>query len=158
MNKRQIVLAVVALVLLAGLAYLSRDWFAKPGIQIGHTIRANRVPERYRERLGPAIKQQTHTVSFFFSRKCELKSIKVLSTAEMETNKYPHPLWELVADSNSVSTKTITYGIPVRGMRPTVKGATADLLRPATTYRLLLEGEDTEGNRFTAEHDFKITR
>ena len=40
--------------------------------------------------------------------------------------------------------------MPIRGMRPTVKGATPDPLEPGVKYRLLIEA----GSR-KAEHDFE---
>ncbi len=139
MTKKQLLLLLLAVVLLGILVYLSKDWFAPATIQIGSTIRPNRVPERQQQRLGPALKDRPYTVSFFFNRKYPLKSVRVLKSQELETNRFAHPLWHLVSDSNSVPVKSITYGVPIRGMRPEVKGAQADMLEAGVPYRLLIE-------------------
>ena len=70
-------------------------------------------------------------------------------SSDIETNKYPHPIWQLISDSNSVPTTDFAYGVPIRGMRPSVQGATPDPLEPGVKYRLLIEAKG--GN---AEHDF----
>ena len=151
MNSKQSLLLIVA-VLLAGIAiYLSKDWFSRGSIQIEHTIRPNRLPARQQERAGPAVKNQPFTVTFFFHRKCELTSIQVVSADELATNRFAHPLWELTSESNSIPTKAITYGLPIRGMRPTVKGARAGVLQSRVPYRLLVETADGK-----AEHDFQL--
>ena len=61
----------------------------------------------------------------------------------------PHPIWELVSDSNSVPIAEYSYGLPIRGMHPAVKGATPDPLEPGVKYRLLIEA-----GTLRAEHDF----
>jgi len=151
MDKKQLLLLLLAVLLLGGIAYLCKDWFASPGIQIGSTIRPNRLPERQQDRLGPAIKHQPYTVSFFFNRKIRLESIRLVNAVELETNRFAHPLWELVSDSNSVPVKTLTYGVPIRGMKPKVKGAQADPLEAKVPYRLLLTTADEE-----ATYDFTL--
>jgi hypothetical protein len=151
MTKKQLLLLLLAVVLLGALLYLSRDWFAPESIQIGSTIRPNRVPERQQERLGPALKNRPYTVSFFFNRKYPLKSVRVVQVQELETNRFAHPLWHLVSDSNSVPVKSITYGVPVRGMRPTVKGAQADMLQAGVPYRLFIETPEQQ-----ASYDFTL--
>ena len=153
MEKKQRLLLLLVVPVLAVLLYLSRDWFATENIQIASTIRPNRLPERQQKRLGPAVNARPYTVSFFFNRKCELKSVKVVKVHEFETNRFAHPLWELISDSNSVPVKTITYGVPVRRMRPPVKGAQADMLEQNVPYRLLLKTADQE-----ASYDFTLGR
>jgi len=73
----------------------------------------------------------------------------VIPVREIGDQQYPRPIWHLVSDSNSVPTKDLVYGIPVRGMRPSVKGATPDPLEPGEKYRLLIEAGSLKG-----QHDF----
>ena len=87
---------------------------------------------------------------FSFDRKLKLTSLKVISVQEIETNKYPHAIWDLVSESNSVPVKDLFYGMPIGGMRPAVKGATPDPLEPGVKYRLLIEAGPRK-----AEHDFE---
>jgi hypothetical protein len=138
MGKKQILLLGLAVLLLGAILYLSKDWFASGDIQIGFTVRPNRLSEKQQNRLGPAVKKQPYTVSFFFDRKYRLTSVKVLSVTELETNRFAHPLWELVSASNSIPVKNLTYGVPIRGMRPETKGAQAEVLRAGVPYRLLI--------------------
>ena len=76
-------------------------------------------------------------------------SLKVIPLSDIQTNKYPHPIWQLVSDSNSVPVKDLVYGMRIQGMRPAVQGASADPLEPGVSYRLLIEA-----NGLKAEHDF----
>jgi len=135
-------------VALGGLSlYLNKDWFAKDLIQITHRSRPVRAGFLSRKR--PAADAAVNPIVFGFNHKLKLKSIQVIPVSEIETNKYPHPIWHLISDSNSVPTKTFVYAQPIRGMRPDVAGATADPLEPGTKYRLLVEA-----NSFKGEHDF----
>jgi len=153
MDKKQLLLLLLTGTLLGVIFYLSRGWFAPSDIQIGSTIRPNRLSERQQKRLGPAVKHQPYTVSFFFNKKLKLESVKLVKLQELETNRFAHPLWELASASNSVPVKNIVYGVPVRRMRPTVKGAQADVLEPNVPYRLLLKTTEQE-----ASYDFTLGR
>jgi hypothetical protein len=88
-------------------------------------------------------------IMFGFDRTLKLTSLKVIPLSDIETNKYPHPIWHLVSDSNSVPTKDFSYGASIKGMRPAVKGAPPDPLEPGVKYRLLIEAGSAK-----AEHDF----
>ncbi|MCU0788356.1 MAG: hypothetical protein MUC91_09225 [Verrucomicrobia bacterium] len=151
MDKKQISLLGLAVLLVAAMIYLSRDWFAPEDIQIHLTIRPNRLSDKQQNRLGPAVKSQPYTATFFFERKYRLKSVKLVRVDEIETNRFAHPLWELTTSSNSVPTKSLTYGVPIRGMHPAVKGAQAEVLEPRVPYRLLINagGQD-------ASYDFTL--
>ena len=139
---------VTLVVLLGGLSlYLNRDWFAKETIQVYHRSRPTRVPI-FGRRRGPDL-GKINPLTFGFNRKLQLKSIKVIPLSDIETNKYPHPIWHLLSDSNSVPTKDFFYGEFIRGMRPSVPGATPDPLEPGVRYRLLIEAD-----AFKGEHDF----
>ena len=56
-------------------------------------------------------------ISFWFDRKVKLTSLKVIPVLEIQTNKFPQPIWNLVSDSNSVPVKQFTYGMRIQGMR-----------------------------------------
>ena len=134
---------------LGGLSvYLNKDWFAKDDIQIFHRSR----PARYGLfRRGKRLDTGTVDPLFFsLSRALKLTSLKVILESDIATNKYPHPIWYLVSDSNSVPVTQIIYGARVPGMRPSVPGATADPLEPGVKYRLLIEARSVK-----AQHTFE---
>jgi hypothetical protein len=154
MNKRSVFLISIASVLAAGYVYYNfSDWFAPATIEIAHDIRPNR-PKVGRGRAGvSALDDSTvNTVAFFFTQKYKLTSIKVVPLDALKTNKYAHPIWHLVSDSNSVPVKSIIYGVPIRGMKPDVKGARPEPLQAEFMYRLLVEAGSIKG-----EHDFQTT-
>ena len=91
----------------------------------------------------------TDPVFFAFDRKLKLTSLKVIPVSDIETNKYPHPIWHLVSASNSVPVTEYVYGMRIPGMQPAVQGATPDPLEPGVKYRLLIEAKEGK-----AEHDF----
>ena len=135
-------------VLLGGFSlYLNKDWFASEDIQIHHRSRPTRAG--FFRRTKPQAKPATDPVFFAFDRKLKLTSLKVIPVSEIETNRYPHPIWHLVSDSNSVPVSEWAYAVPIRGMRPAVKGATPDPLAPGVNYRLIIEA-----GKLKAEHDF----
>ena len=144
MSKKSILLAS-ALVLLIGFSlYVNRDRFRSESIQIGHRT----MDARNRQtKNAPA-----SVLTFLLDRQLKLTSVKVVLASAFETNKYSRPIWELISDSNSVPTKTFIYGAGIRGMRPSVKGATANPLEPGVKYRLFIEAG---GER--AEHEFTWT-
>jgi hypothetical protein len=139
-------LAVAALLGALSL-YLNRDWFAKDTIQIYHRSRPSRLALLRRKRV--AEDSQTNPIVFGFDRRLKLTSIKVIPLSDIQTNKYPHPIWHLISESNSVPTKDFAYGASIRGMHSAVKGATPDALEPGIGYRLLVEAQSFKG-----QHDF----
>lgn len=153
MNKKLVAQIALILGLMGVVIYLSKDWFAPRDIQVMTTVRLNRASERAQERLGPAIKNQPFSLVFALNQRCELTSVAVVNAAEQATNKYAHPLWQLVAESNSPPVKSFTYGMPIRGMKPPVKGATAGVLVKGVEYKLLLQTRDQK-----AEHAFTVKR
>jgi hypothetical protein len=149
MSRKNIILILCAVVLAGVYVYFFTDWFAGSDIQVIHTIRPNTMGgRRFGRRDTP--RPSSHMVSFAFNRRLLLSEVKVIPASDAATNKYPHPIWHLVSDSNSVPTKALIYGMPIRGMRPAVKGAFADPLEPSTAYKLYLE---CDGGK--VEHDFK---
>jgi hypothetical protein len=127
--------------------YLNKDWFAREDIQIHHRSRPARPGFLSRSAL--AISPGTDPIFFAFDRKLKLTSLRIIPVSEIETNKYPHPIWHLVSDSNSVPITEWSYAWPIRGMHPAVKGATPDPLEPGVTYRLIIEA-----GKLKAQHDF----
>jgi len=154
MNRKNIFLISLAVVLATGLVYYNfGNWFAPASIEIAHDIRPDQPQVgRRAARRSASEDSAANTVAFFFTAKYQLTSVKVVPVEVLKTNKYAHPLWHLVSDSNSAPVKSIIYGVPVDGMRPAVKGASPAPLQPYVKYRLLLEA-----GRIKAEHDFQTT-
>jgi len=147
MTKKQWSLIVLAVVLGGLSLYLNQDWFAHDVIQI-HS-RSRPAGRGFFRRNQRPVKSDTEPVFFAFDRKLKLTSLKVIPLSEIETNKYPQPIWELVSTSNSAPIVNFAYGMRIRGMQPRVPGATPDPLVPGAGYRLLIEA-----GRLKAEHDF----
>jgi hypothetical protein len=147
MTRQQWMLIALAVALGGFSLYLNRDWFAGEVIQISHRSRPARTGFFRRNR--PPAKLATDPIFFAIDRKLKLTSLKVIPVSDIETNKYPQPIWHLVSDSNSVPVAELSYGLPIRGMRPAVRGATPDPLEPGVKYRLLIEA-----GKVKAEHDF----
>lgn len=135
MTKNGIVLTVIAVILAAVYALYFTDWFRTETIQIIPTIRPGRVSAI------PQGSEQApvYPVSFAFSGKYKLTSLKVVAADDLATNKHPLPLWHLVSDSNSVPTKSIVYGYPVKGMKPAVARMRPEPLVAGVQYVLMLE-------------------
>jgi hypothetical protein len=125
--------------------YLNKDWFAPDRIQLMHRSRPARGAFRRPRSDNPLI----DPLSFWFDRKVKLKSLKVIPVFDIETNKYPQPIWCLVSDSNSLPIKEFTYGMRIPGMRPVYKDTQADPLLPGVKYRLLVEAGTQR-----IQHDF----
>ena len=154
MNRKNIFLISLVIVLAAGLVYYNfGNWFSPVTIEIAHDIRPDQPHVGRRAARRSASDDSTaNTVAFFFTAKYKLTSVKVVPVEVLKTNKYAHPLWHLVSDSNSVPVKSIIYGVPIGGMRPAVKGARPEPLQPEVKYRLLVETGSIK-----AEHDFQTT-
>jgi len=151
MSKSKFLAVVISIFGLAGLSlYVNRDWFAERTIHISHRVSPWAAKAPRGRRVAPP--GPGNPVAFNFDPFCRFSSIKVFIAPEIETNKYAHPIWDLTTDSNSIPTGTFTYGERIRGMRPTVKGATADPLQPGVVYRLVVQ---TDGRQL--QHDFITT-
>jgi hypothetical protein len=149
MTRKQWIVTASVLVLGGLSLYFNTDWFLKENIQIYHRARPVRAALTGRKRA----RNLTYTPVFFgFDRKLKLTEIKVVPVSETITNKYPHPIWHMITDSNSVPTKGFLYGENVPGMRPAVKGAIPDPLEPGTNYRLLVQAGSLK-----VQHDFATT-
>jgi len=135
MTKNGIVLSVIAVILAAIYVYAFTDLLRSETIQIIPTIRPVRVTAVPIDPDQPPV----YPVSFAFSDKCALTSVKVVAATDLATNKHPLPLWHLVSDSNSVPTKSIVYGHSVKGMKPAVARTRPEPLLPDVEYVLLVE-------------------
>jgi hypothetical protein len=144
MTKKNI-LPVSILVLLGILCiYVYKDRFLPQPIRISH-----RSVEPRATRRRPARDSQTETVVFLLNPELKLTALKVVPLGEINASQTPHPIWELISDSNSVPVKEFMYGQRIRGMRPPRKGAAAEPLQPNIPYRLFI----TAGRR-KAQYDF----
>lgn len=150
-KKHVIILTVSFLAVAAFYFYLYRDSFRKPAIQISHTMRPH-ARDLVRE-AGTQDDNLSKIVIFALERNYNLTSVKVVSVPELTTNKYAHPVWELVSDSNSPPTRAFQYGGYIRGMHPVVKGERPQPLDTNVTYRLFVEATGP----IKGMHDFTIT-
>lgn len=151
MSRNKVILSVIAVLGLGGLSlYLNRDWFARQTIQISHRVSPWMTQVRRGRR--PASDDPGNPVTFALNKYYGFSSIKVYVASEIATNKYAHPIWELISESNSVPTMTFGYGSYVRGMHPSVKNARPDPLEPGVKYRLVVKAGDEIG-----QHDFMTT-
>lgn len=144
MTKKNLSLIILVLLLGGFSLYLNRDRFRSTPI---HISSRNVRPRGWLERR--ARNKPSNPVIFLLDRKLKLTSVKVFLTSDAETNKYPHAIWELITDSNSVPVKNFVYGVNIRGMKPGVRGATADPLKPGVEYRVRIQA-----GSLRAEHDF----
>ena len=151
MTKKQSVLLVIVVVLLCVYVYYFIDWFVLENIQIVH-IFWSYMPLWWGRGCISDDNLLANTVSFGFNLKYRLTKIKVIPVSDLATNKYAHPIWHLVSESNSVPTKAFVYGMNIQGMHPKVPGARPDPLQPGIAYRLFVDAGELKG-----EHEFKTT-
>src|SRR5687768_16856526 len=119
MSKAKFLVVVISIFGLAGLSlYLHRDWFSERPIHICHRVSPWAAKSPRGRRVAPP--DPGNPVVINFDPFCRLSSLKVFIAAEIETNKYAHPIWDLTTDSNSIPIGTFTYGGRIPGMRPTV--------------------------------------
>jgi hypothetical protein len=149
MNKTTVQIAAILLIVAGCYYYLFKDSFRKPNIQIIHTIRPKAIALRRAPNTPDA--EVPHAITFGMDREYKLTEVKVIPVSEL-TNKYAHPIWDLVSRSNSYPTRGFTYGVNIRGMHPIVDGAKPDPLAPDVVYRLFVQAGSLKG-----EHDFKVT-
>ena len=143
MTKKNILLIIFALSLAGVSIYLNRGRFASQPLSIGSRSIQRPTPMRR------GINDPAKPLVFLMNRRERLTAVKVVLVSEIQTNTHPHPVWELVSNSNSVPTKEFTYGANIRGMHPSVQGAAAAPLQPGVQYRVCVEAGSSK-----AEHDF----
>ncbi len=151
MTKKNILILTAAFL---GVAYvywqLYKDSFRRADIHISHSIRRGvgnpRHPNPSVTELGSDI-----TLNFGLGNEYRLTEIKVVPAAEFATNKFAHPVWHLVSDSNSVPVRAVSYGQGIRGMHPDVRGALPDAVQEKVTYKLFIRAGKIHG-----EHEFTL--
>ncbi|HVU26598.1 MAG TPA: hypothetical protein VHG71_02545 [Verrucomicrobiae bacterium] len=144
MEKKQWLL-IVAVIALAGIyIFFFTDWFRHKNIQIHY---ANR-PQRVRSREGIIT---VPNLTFGFDKVFRLTEVKVVPLAAFQTNQDVAPLWHLISVSNSVPVERFFYGQGIRGMKPAIAGARAELLESNVVYRLLVAAGSLKG-----WHDFQL--
>jgi hypothetical protein len=137
MNKRTVLLVCAALVLAGAYLAFFIDWHKRPKIQI--------FMEKSRASL--LGHSDTPGVIFRFPNPCPLTSIEVVEAEDARTNKYPHPLWHLVAADKPVPTTSFGYGATIAGMKPEISTAVPEPLEVDTDYVLLVEaGKSLKGH------------
>ena len=152
MSRAKTIFVVVTILALCGFSvYVNRDAFKGKDIQISSRTSPWMLERRGGKRLANVA---GNPVTFGFDDYHRFTSIKVVAVSDIETNKYPHKLWELDSPSNSVPTMTFIYGSRIGGMKPATKGLAPEPLEPGVMYRLLVKTKD---NR-TAQHDFSTTK
>jgi hypothetical protein len=149
MTRNGYVLLAIAALLGAAYVYFFTDFFNKETIQIIPQIRPGRPSNVSRSGDVPA----TYPVSFSFDGKYKLTSVKVVPANDLATNKYANPVWYLTSDSNSMPTKAIVYGYPIKGMKPAIPRMRPEPLQPNIPYTLFIEAGKVKGrtNFFTKE-------
>lgn len=152
MNKKNFLLLLVCVALLGLAVYLMKDSFSQEPIHIAYSIRpASKARQTMANRRDAPSGKRGFNLSFALDQKVQLTSVKVFELEDALTNKYPHAIWHLISDSNSMPVKSFEYGLNIRGMRPNVKGAMATPLEPGKSYRLLVQTPEE-----TAQRDFQI--
>ena len=139
MTKNGIVLSIIAVILAAVYVAYFTDLLRKDGIQIIPTVRPGSASTIERDPDDVPV----HRVSFALDGRYKLTCVKVHVASELATNKFSAPLWHLISDSNSVPTKSITYGTAITGMKPAVPRARPEPLLANVEYTLVIEAGKT---------------
>ncbi|MEO7297332.1 MAG: hypothetical protein ABI042_02000 [Verrucomicrobiota bacterium] len=136
MSKKNI--ALFALLLVLGVIYIFyfTNLFRKTTMEIVYQISP---------KMGRGKGAIENAVIFSINGKFKLTSVKVVEDSDLKTNKYPHALWHLVSSSNSLPTKAVIYGIPVRGMQSEIPKMKPEKLQKNIPYVLLLEADEIKG-------------
>jgi hypothetical protein len=130
MNKTTAALCMVLVAVAAVYVWQFTDWFKQARIGVMAQVRPSRSVQP-----GSPGEVKTYPVLFAFDREIKLTEIRVVVAKEVATNKYAHAVWQMISDSNSVPVKGLTYGQPVRGMKPKIPQARPEPLLPDVTYR-----------------------
>lgn len=131
----------VAAILAFVYVYFFTSSFRSPRIEMIAQIRPTRGVR------APAGEIPVEPISFAFDRKYTITSIRVVVEQDEKTNKYPHALWHMISDSNSLPTKVLIYGQAPRGMKPKVPRARPEPLEPDVVYKIYVEAGDAKGDK-----------
>jgi len=148
MSKKNIALILLLLVMGGIYVFYFTSAFREPTIEISTRIRPQVNPRQRRSKSGVApapVSPAGNSISFALNNKYALTSVKVIEETDAKTNKYPHPLWHLISESNSVPTKSIFYGAPIGGMKPEYAKTKPEPLQTNVPYLLQIEAGDLKG-------------
>ena len=151
MSRKEYILIGLVAVMAALYVVFFSDWFKPKFIRIEYAIRSSR------EAWGAAGRIETKNnassgVSFALHQNYRLTSVRVVRSAEIQTNRYAHPLWNLVTEKGSTPVDGFAYGYSLQGMSPTVAGAEPEPLESGIDYLLLVEAGSLKGtNAFKLE-------
>ena len=138
MKSRTVFLILAAVTLGAVYAYKFTDWFEPKQIQIKYrSLAVGRA----------ATPGGADAITFYLDKEYQLTSLKVISTEEAATNKYPHALWHLVSESNSLPVTDFLYGATLPGMKPKIGGIAPEPLAGNKTYRIFIETKKLKGEK-----------
>jgi hypothetical protein len=140
MTKKTLILISVAVILGAVYVLNFTSLFHKPEIRILPQIRPPRAKSR-----PPVGDTAVYPVTFAFDKKYAFTEIRVVSEADEKTNKYPHAVWHMISDSNSMPIKAVSYGASLAGMKPKVPKTRAEALEPDVPYILYVEAKNPDG-------------
>ena len=149
MNKRNLFLVAIALVLAGVYAVYFTDWFKPKIIHITHTSRMMTRRRAVRPNANAGYRRRFQSL-LYSSWPYKITEIKVVPAATLQTNNDAHPVWHLISDSNSVPVKIFLYGQRIQGMKFAVAGMRAEPLQPGVTYRLFVTDGSAKG-----QHDFQ---
>ena len=136
MNKKNIVLIGLVIVLTGIYLIFFTDLFRTKTIQISHSIRPVRSA-----RPGAA----TTRLSFSLGDSYSLTEVKVVPLDSLQTNKLAQPVWHLVSDDGSDDVDQFFYGEKINGMDPAVAGAQPEPLQSGVTYCLIVTAGRVKG-------------
>jgi hypothetical protein len=142
MDKKNTLLVVVLLALLAIYLVFFTNWFKPHVIKLFYTTRP--IEHFHARRDLPYI-------LFGLEGTYRLTELKVMSVDDLQKNPGAPPLWHLISDSNSVPIKMFTYGEHIHGMKPEFAGDQAEGLETNEIYRLFVTAGRTKG-----QIDFKL--
>ncbi len=150
MTRKELWMVILALGLGVIYVVFFTDLFSKKSIQIIPLIRTGRASAIPRDGDAPAV----FPVAFKLNGSYRLKSVKVVSASEYQTNKHALPLWHMVSDSNSPPQDSVLYGSRIPGMKPSVPRSRPRPLEPGVSYLLLIDAGKLKGqtNFMTREY------
>ena len=82
---------------------------------------------------------------FYLDKEYPVTSLKVIGVADAATNKYPHALWQMVAESKPVVLTDFIFGRPIPGLKPEIAGVAPEPLQAGVNYRIVLESPKIKG-------------
>ena len=155
MEKRTLTLGAAAAVLAALYIAYFTDWFRR------ETIQVMCQPRKIAQRVDA--KRNLETVPVFpmvfgFLSKYEFSSVKVCKTEELRRERFPTPVWHIIAETSSPPIKAIVYGVAPPGMRPVVEDSQPEALSPGVSYTVQVEAGSIKGEASFTPEMARLTR